>query len=112
MRYLLNSGVLAVALCFQVGAAAAACDHFTPFGQPVSSSLLQDVGAATAPDRIVVCHTGQVIAFNPERNVSDWVAYRLSREALLNQTVERKDNFRADLQVPEQHQVVHSDHTG
>ena len=27
-------------------------------------------------DRIVICHTGQVVAFNPGRNVSDWVAYR------------------------------------
>ena len=111
MQLLLYSGLLAAALCLSLGPAAAACDQFTPFGQPVSSNLLEDVGLATASDRIVICHTGQVVAFNPERNVSDWVAYRLRREDLLNQTVERKDNFRADLQVPEQHQVVHSDYT-
>ena len=111
MRYLVYSGVLAAALCHPAGPAAAACDQFTPFGQPVSSNLLEDVGVATAPDRIVICHTGQVVAFNPARNVSDWVAYRLRREDLLNRVVERKDNFRPDPQVPEQHRVVHSDYT-
>ena len=94
-----------------MGAAAAACDQFTPFGQPVSNNLLEDVGVAAPPDRIVICHTGQIVSFNPARNVSDWVAYRLRREDLLNRTVERKDNFRADLQVPERHRVVHSDYT-
>ena len=59
----------------------------------------------------MICHTGQVVAFNPERKVSDWVAYRLRREDLLNPTVERKDNFRPDPQVPEPHRVVHSDYT-
>ena len=76
MRYLVYSGVLAAALCHPAGPAAAACDQFTPFGQPVPSNLLEDVGVATAQDRIVICHTGQVVAFNPGRNVSDWVAYR------------------------------------
>ncbi len=90
---------------------AAACDQFTPFGRPVSRNLLEDVGAAAAPDRIVICHTGQVVALNPERNVPDWGAYRLRREKLLNQTIERKDSFRADLLAPEQHRVVHSDNT-
>ena len=111
MRYLLYSAMLAAALCFPAGPAAAACDQFTPFGQPVSSNLLEDVGVAAAPDRIVICHTGQVVAFNPERNVSDWVAYRVRREDLLDTKVERKDNFRPDPQVPERHRVVHSDYT-
>ena len=110
MRLLLFSGLLNAAVCLPTGSAAA-CDQFTPFGQPVSSNLLEDVGVAAAPNRIVICHTGQVVAFNPERNVSDWVAYRLRREDLLNQTVERKDNFRSDLRVPEEHRVVHSDYT-
>ena len=111
MRLLLFSGLLSAAVCLPMGPAAAACDKFTPFGQPVSSNLLEDVGVTAPPDRIVICHTGQVVAFNPERNVSDWVAYRLRREDLLSQTVERKDKFRPDLQVPKQHQVVHSDYT-
>ena len=111
MRYLLYSGVLAAVLLLWLGPAAAACNQFTPFGQPVSSHLPEDVGVATAPNRIVICHTGQVVAFNPERNVSDWVAYRLRREDLLNPTVERKDNFRPDPRVPERHRVVHSDYT-
>ena len=98
LRYLVYSGVLAAALCLPAGPAAAACDQFTPFGQPVSSNLLEDVGVATAPDRIVICHTGQFVAFNPARNVSDWVAFHLRREDLLNRAVERKDNFRPDPQ--------------
>ena len=77
LRSSMYSAVLAAGLCFPVGPAAAACDRFTPFGEPVSSNLLEDVGVAAAPDRIVICHTGQVVAFNPDRNVSDWVAYRL-----------------------------------
>ena len=111
MRHLWYSGAFAAALFFSSSPATAACDQFSPFGQPVSSHLPGDVGVASAPDRIVICHTGQVVSFNPERNVSDWVAYRLRREDLLNPAVERKDNFRPDPQVPEQHRVVHSDYT-
>ena len=111
MRYLLYSGVLAAVLLLSIGPAAAACDQFTPFGPPVSSHLPESVGIATAPNRIVICHTGQVVAFNPERNVSDWVAYRLRREDLLEPTVDRKDNFRPDPHVPERHRVIHSDYT-
>ena len=83
MRLLLFSALLTAAVCLPMGPAAAACDQFTPFGQPVSSNLLEDVGAAAAPNRIVICHTGQIVAFNPERNVSDWVAYRLRRFAAM-----------------------------
>ncbi len=88
MRLLLFSALLTAAVCLPMGPAAAACDQFTPFGQPVSSNLLEDVGAAAAPNRVVICHTGQVVAFNPERNVSDWVAYRLRREDLQSEPVQ------------------------
>ena len=111
LRYLLYLGLLAAALFLPAGPAAAACDQFTPFGQPVSNNLLEDVGVVDAPDRVVICHTSQVVAFSPKRNVSDWVAYRLRREDLLNPTVERKDNFRPDPQAPEPHRVVHADYT-
>lgn len=94
-----------------VNPVSAACDQLTPFGQPVSKHLGEDIGVADAPDWIVICHTGQIVAFNPKRNVSDWVAYRLRRKDLLEPVVGRKDNFRPDLKVPEQHQVVHSDYT-
>jgi len=71
MRLLLFSGLLSAAVCLPMEPAAAACDQFTPFGQPVSSNILEDGGVAAAPKRVVICHTGQVVAFNPERNVSD-----------------------------------------
>ena len=43
------------------------CDRFTPFGQPVHRSLADDVGASAPPDWTVICHAGQVVAFNAER---------------------------------------------
>ena len=110
MRSMLYSAVLAVAVYFSLRHTVA-CDQFMPFGQLISSNLLEEVGVAATPVQIVVCHTGKVVAFNPERNVSDWVAYCLSREDRLSPVVERKDNFRADHRVPKQHQVVHSDYT-
>ena len=80
---------------------AAACAEFTPFGQP-----------GKAPELDVICHTGQLAGFNPERNVSDWVAYRLRRSDLLNQVVPRKDQFREDPEAPEGHRVDKDDYVG
>ena len=88
------------------------CDHFSPFGQPVHRSLPDDVGVSAAPAWTVICHAGQVVAFNPERNVSDWVAFRLRREDLLNDVAGRKDAFRGDPEAPEGHRVVKADYTG
>ena len=93
-------------------AASVDCEHFTPFGQPVHWSLSDDVGVSAPPEWTVICHAGQVVAFNPERNVSDWAAYRLRREDLLNDIVERKDAFRGDPEAPEGHRVVKADYTG
>ena len=105
---------LAVLLLVSLGESAAAtadCDHFTPFGQPVHRSLADDVGVSAPPEWTVICNAGQVVAFNPEHNVSDWVAHRLRREDLLNNVVERKDAFRGDPDVPEEHRVVKADYT-
>ena len=92
------------------GFAYAKCDHFTPFGTPVHRSPENDVGLRDPPTWTVICHAGQVVAFNPEHNVSDWVAYRLRREDLLDPKVERKDAFRLDPEVPEGHRVVPDDY--
>ena len=91
---------------------AAQCEHFAPFGQPVHRSLAADVGVLAPPEWTVICHTGQVVAFNSTHNVSDWAAYRLRREDLLNDVVKRKDAFRGDPEVPEGHRVVKADYTG
>ena len=91
--------------------AASDCEHFTPFGQPVHRSLTDDVGVSVPPQWTVICHAGQIVAFNPEHNVSDWVAHRLQRKDLLNDVVERKDAFRGDPEAPEGHQVVKADYT-
>ena len=92
------------------GIALAQCDHFIPFGAPVHRSPENAIGVGDPPIWTVICHTGQVVAFNPEHNVSDWVAYRLRREDLLDPKVERKDAFRLDPEVPEGHRVVPDDY--
>ena len=89
----------------------ASCEDFIPFGQPIHKHVTSDIGLTEAPDWHVICHAGQIVAFNPEHHVSDWVAFRLRREDLLKPLTVRKDNFRADGEVPEKHQVVHSDYT-
>ena len=78
---------------------AAQCEHFTPFGQPVHRSLGDDVGVSAPPKWTVICHTGQVVAFNPAHNVTDWVAHRLRREDLLKPVAPRKDAFRGDPEI-------------
>ena len=94
-----------------MSALASACDQFTPYGQPARSGIGAAVGAASPPEWTVVCHAGQVVGFNPERNVSDWSAHMLTRRNLLNPVVKRKDNFRPDPQVPEGHRVTKADYT-
>ena len=115
-RVLQRSALLLAALLFLwfglTTSASAQCEHFTPFGQPVHRSLGDDVGVNAPPERTVICHTGQVVAFNPAHNVSDWVAHRLRREDLLNDVVKRKDAFRGDPEVPEEHRAVKADYTG
>lgn len=107
---LLASLVTAVLMASPALAAETDCSRFTPFGQPLHDSLPAAVGVASPPDWILVCHGGQVAAFNPAHNVSDWVAYRLRREDLLNPVAERKDSFRGDVRIPENHRVVKSDY--
>ena len=102
--------VLLAACAVSSHAAETDCDYFTPFGQPVYWSLPANLGIGSAPDWAVICHSGQVVAFNPNHNVSDWVAFRLRREDLLSPTTVRKDNFRSDPKLPKQYQVVKSDY--
>ena len=117
MRFLVVLAVVVLAATSLVWAGAgrsavADCDHFTPFGQPVHRSLGGDVGMSAAPDWSVICHAGQVVAFNPIQNVSDWVAFRLRREDLLAGDAERTDKFLPDPKVAEEHRVVDSDYKG
>ena len=83
------------------------CSEFTPFGRPAA----QGADAGEPSNWTIICHTGQVVAFNPDRNVSDWVAFRLRKEQLVNPVVQRKDRFRGDPEVPAQHRVVPDDYT-
>ena len=80
-------------------------------GQPEHKSIDADLRMADPPAWQVICHAGQIVAFNPKQNVSDWAAFRLRREDLKNPKVERKDNFRPDPEVPTANQVVHADYT-
>ena len=74
-------------------------------------SVAADIGVEPPPDWNVICHAGQVVAFNPARNVSDWSAYRLRRQDLLNPMVSRKDSFRPDPKAPTDHRVTKQDYT-
>lgn len=103
--------VLSAGLCASTSPQASECAEFTPYGQPTHASIAAAVGADSPPDRTVICHAGQVVAFNPKRNVSDWSAYRLRKQDLLTPKVSRKDNFRPDPSVAPSHRVVRSDYT-
>ena len=47
----------------------------------------------------VIQHTGYTLSYNEEYEVPQWVAYKLTREEVVTQSVERKDNFREDKAV-------------
>ena len=115
-RARLQSSLLLAALLMvwhaSIASAFTDCEHLTPYGQPLHRSLANDVGVTDPPEWTLICHAGQVVAFNPEHNVSDWVAYRLRREDLLAGDTERKDAFRGDPAVPKKHRVVKADYTG
>lgn len=120
MRYLMLSGMLLVATAVSAEVAEDSCASFAPFGDPVHRHLFDAIGIGQVPKRTRICHTGQVVAFNPERNVSDWVAYQLHREDLHRWKAERPKDFPCksdrhnncrDLGASEEHQVECSDYT-
>lgn len=51
-------------------------------------------------DEIVITHTGYTLSYCEEYEVPYWVAYSLTREEVVTQTAERKDNFRSDELIP------------
>ena len=51
-------------------------------------------------DEIIVSHTGYTLSYSEEYEVPYWVAYSLTREEVITQTAERKDNFRPDELIP------------
>lgn len=105
-------GLIATSIVWigSTGIAFAECDHFARFGFPVHRSPEQDTGMSSPPSWTVIFHAGQVVAFNPAHNVSDWVAYQLRRDRLLDPKVERDGNGRGDPAISKAHRVVHSDY--
>ncbi len=110
MRLMTGPFILLAAWAGATVPALASCEHFTPFGQPIHRSLADQAGMIPAPQWSVICHAGQIVAFNPEHNVSDWVAFRLRRDDLLNPKVPRKRAFGPDPDVPEEHRVIEDDY--
>ncbi|MGN1188961.1 MAG: DNA/RNA non-specific endonuclease [Candidatus Ornithospirochaeta sp.] len=47
----------------------------------------------------IIEHTGYTLSYSEEYEVPEWVAYELTREEVITQAVERKDNFREDKAV-------------
>ena len=85
------------------------CEEFVPFAQPVKRTVVgrQNTGEL---ELTVICHEGQVVGFNSNHNVPDWVAHRLMRDDLLSPAVERENAFRSDPQAPVGHRVEPSDY--
>ena len=108
-----RSALLILSILLNSGAAQAlaSCEDFVPFGQPVHKNVTSDIGVTEAPDWDVICHAGQIVAFNRKHNVSDWVAFRLRRVDLLKPVAKKKVNYRIDSKVPENHRVVYDDYT-
>ena len=104
LRWLLLAGLVAPSTTL------AECNHLIPFGEPVHASLAHDLGLTGSPPWIPICHTGQKVAFNPERNVSDWAAFRLRQKDLLRPVASRIDNYRSDPAVPIESRVVEDDY--
>lgn len=52
-----------------------------------------------------------VVSFNPETNCPNYVAWHLTRARATNKTVDRKDWFEADPEVPAEHRVEHGDYS-
>ena len=110
MRLVAGSFILLAPWVGTTVPALASCEHLAPFGQPVHRSLADQAGMIPPPAWSVICHAGQIVAFNPEHNVSDWVAFRLRREDLLDPKVPRKRAFRPDPAVPDEHRVIEDDY--
>ena len=67
------------------------------FGQPACGGRLLD------KTFFVICHS-------PENKVPVWVGYALTREDLAREVAERKNNFRADRDVPSGERAELSDY--
>lgn len=58
-----------------------------------------------APSDYVVMRDGYELGFNADTRQPDWVAYRLTKEKLLNPKAKRSDNFRPDSEIKETAQL-------
>ena len=70
MRLMTGLFILLAAWVGTTVPALASCEHFAPFGQPIYRSLADQADMLPAPEWSVICHAGQIVAFNPEHTVS------------------------------------------
>ena len=62
-------------------------------------SYIENLEIPSGGNGEVIQHTGYTLSYNEEYEVPQWVAYELTREEVVTQSVERKDNFREDKAV-------------
>ena len=59
-----------------------------------------------APSDYVVIRDGYELGFNADTHQPDWVAYRLTKEKLLNPKADRSNDFRPDAEIKESAQLA------
>lgn len=59
-----------------------------------------------APSDYVVLRDGYELGFNADMHQPDWVAYRLTKEKLLNPKADRSNDFRPDTEIKESAQLA------
>ena len=71
----------------------------------------EDMEIPAIPDEgIVVHHTGYTLAYSTVTNCPQWVAWALTREETETKATERKDDFRADPNLPHLNQLESNDY--
>ena len=68
-------------------------------GDGYNPSYIENLEIPSGGKGEVIQHTGYTLSYNEEYEVPQWVAYELTREEVVTQNVERKDNFREDKAV-------------
>jgi endonuclease G len=79
------------------------CPQFVAYGAPQTSL---DEGHT-----MYLCRTNYAVHYRNDTKTAEWVAERITVESVRG-PAQRKDNFRADAEVPEQHRATLQDYAG
>jgi endonuclease G len=79
------------------------CPQFVAHGAPVTS--------LNESNTQYLCRTNYAVHYRNDTKTAEWVAERITLEDV-NGSAKRRDNFRADTEVPEQHRATLEDYAG